>query len=91
MSQPQTTNERFGISPEELIALARTDFATFVELVFPILHDGKSIKYAPYIDFICGLMMRSGQPNRLRIIVNMPPGYMKSLLISVLFVAWRLG
>jgi predicted phage terminase large subunit-like protein len=91
MSQPQTSNERFGFSPEQLIALARTDFATFVELVFPILHDGKSIKYAPYIDFVCCLMMGAGQPSRLRIIVNMPPGYMKSLLISVLFVAWRLG
>ena len=91
MSQPQTTNERFCFSLEQLIALARTDSAIFVELMFPILHDGQSIKYAPYIDFVCGLMMRSGRPKLLRIIVNMPPGYMKSMLISVLFVAWRLG
>jgi hypothetical protein len=87
MSQSQTTDELLGFSPEQLIALARTDFANFVELMFPVLHDGKSIKYAPYIDFICCLLMRRGRPDRLRIIVNMPPGYMKSLLISVLFVA----
>jgi hypothetical protein len=74
-----------------LIAQARTDFATFVELMFPILHNGKRLKYAPYIDFICCLLIGSGQPHRLRIVVNMPPGYMKSLLISVLFVAWSLG
>jgi hypothetical protein len=91
MSQPQTSDQPTTFPPELFIALARTDFATFVEFMFPILHNGKSMKYAPYIELVCGLLMRSGQPDRLRIIVNMPPGYMKSLLISVLFVAWRLG
>ena len=91
MGQPQTSDQPTTFPPELFIALARTEFATFVELMFPILHNGKSMKYAPYIDYICGLLMSSGEPDLLRIIVNMPPGYMKSLLISVLFVAWRLG
>jgi hypothetical protein len=26
-----------------------------------------------------------------RVIVNLPPGYMKSMLISIMYVAWRLG
>jgi hypothetical protein len=47
MSQSQTTDERLGFSPEQLMALARDDFSIFVELMFPILHDGQSIKHAP--------------------------------------------
>ncbi len=91
MGQPQASEQSVGFSQAELIALARVNFAIFVELMFPILHNGQSIKYAPYIDYLCSFLMRCGQPDRLRIIVNMPPGYMKSLLISVLFVAFRLG
>ncbi len=47
---------------------------------------------APYVEVIVeGLMnARSGGPNR-RLIFNLPAGHMKSLLISILFTAWRLG
>jgi phage terminase large subunit-like protein len=79
------------ITQEQLIAMARGDFGIFVELMFPLLHDGQPLKHAPYIDLVCHVLMRCGQRYRNRVIVNMPPGYMKSLLISVLFVAWRLG
>ena len=79
------------LAAEHLIALAREDFFVFVMLMFPILHGGEKLKHAPYIDYVCYELWRCGAPHRRRVIFNMPPGYMKSLLISVLYVAWRLG
>jgi phage terminase large subunit-like protein len=79
------------LAAEHLIALAREDFLVFVMLMFPILHGGEKLKHAPYIDYVCYELWRCGAPHRRRVIFNMPPGYMKSMLISVLYVAWRLG
>jgi hypothetical protein len=72
MSQAEHSADRVAFTPEELIALARGDFEIFVELMFPVLHGGETLKHASYLDYVCY-------------------GYMKSLLISVLYVAWRLG
>ena len=81
-----------GLSGRDLVPLARVDFLVFIVLMFPELHDGKRMIPAPYVEVIVeGLMnARSGGPNR-RLIFNLPPGHMKSLLISILFTAWRLG
>ena len=67
------------------------DFLVFVVLMFPELHDGKAMIPALYVDFIAEALMntRTGGPRQL--IFNLPPGHMKSLLISVLYSAWRLG
>ena len=75
----------------DLIAPARVDFFVFAILMFPVLHDTKEMIPAPYVEVIAeGLMnTRRGGPQRL--IYNLPPGHMKSLLISILYTAWRLG
>ncbi len=91
MTQSEKPNEGSALTQEHLIALARGDFFVFVLLMFPLLHGGQLMKQAPYIEWVCYVLTRCGVPQRRRVIVNMPPGYMKSLLISVLFVAWRLG
>ena len=81
-----------GLSGRDLVPLARVDFLVFIVLMFPELHDGKRMIPAPYVEVIVeGLMnARSGGPNR-RLIFNLPPGHMKSLLISILFHRLALG
>lgn len=37
---------------EALVAFARADFWCFIELMFPVLHPGKDLVYAPYRDGI---------------------------------------
>jgi hypothetical protein len=91
MSPTEQSADRVAFTPEELIALARGDFTIFVELMSPVLHGGETLKHVPYLDYVCYELWRSGAPHRRGVIFNMPPGYMKSLLISVLYVAWRLG
>jgi hypothetical protein len=75
----------------DLYAVARRDFGTFVELAFPILHPGKKLVHAAYLDVLIALMESCAAGRKDRVIVNLPPGYMKSMLISIMYVAWRLG
>jgi predicted phage terminase large subunit-like protein len=74
-----------------LIQLARIDFGTFAVLLFPVLHGGKNMVPASYINLIVEVMMRTTNGGKKRLIFNLPPGYMKSTLITVLYTAWRLG
>ena len=74
----------------DLYDLARCDFGTFVELAFPILHPGKKLVHAPYLDVLVALLEGCAAGRKDRVIVNLPPGYMKSMLISIMYVAWRL-
>jgi phage terminase large subunit-like protein len=76
---------------EDLYASARGDFGTFVELAFPILHPCKKFAHAAYLDVLFALMEDCAAGREPRVIVNLPPGFMKSMLISIMYVAWRLG
>lgn len=75
----------------DLVAAARKDFWVFVELVFPVLHGGKGLVYAPYMDVLACVLESCARREKRRIIVNLPPRHLKSMLISILYVAWRLG
>ena len=79
------------LSQDDFVMLARVDFGAFVVLLFPELHDGKEMIFAPYVDVMVEALMRTTSGGRQRIIFNLPPGYMKSLLVSVLYTAWRMG
>jgi hypothetical protein len=87
----------FRKSPHEipiasyLIALARLDFSVFFELAFPVLHPGKKLIHAPYIDLIAAVLTRIAEGKYRRAVINLPPGYMKSMMVSVMYTAWRLG
>ena len=40
----------------DLYELARISFSTFVELCFPVLHPGETLKHADYIDLLTHLL-----------------------------------
>ena len=80
-----------GLAWSDLIAPARIDFGIFVLLMFGVLHSGKSLVPAEYIYLIVEVLMNSTKGGYRRIIFNLPPGYMKSLLVSVMYTAWRMG
>ena len=79
MNLPLSPEPPFVLKPgdlDELFALAREDFVTFVVLVFSELHHGKDLKPAPYIEVIAELLMDVEDGRERRLIVNMPPGFM---------------
>ncbi len=80
-----------SLRQSELDALARNSFPAFAELAFPTLHPGRDYVHAPYLEVMGELLMRVEEGARRRVIINLPPRHMKSMLCSVLFPAWYLG
>jgi predicted phage terminase large subunit-like protein len=86
-----TSDAAKALTIKDLIAAARLDFGIFVTLLFPVLHGGKNMVIASYVDLIVEMLMLTTAGGDQRVIFNLPPGYMKSILVSVLYTAWRMG
>jgi hypothetical protein len=56
-----------------------------------VLHSGQRLVYAPYLELMAEVLMGTGEGGYRRVIFNLPPRHMKSMIVSVLYVAWRLG
>ena len=74
-----------------LRALLRIDLRYFVWMVFLTVSPGG--RYLPnwHIDAIVHQLMRIHRGQNHRLIVNQPPRSLKSIAVSVAYVAWRLG
>lgn len=80
-----------GLQVPDLLDLARFDFWCFVELMFDVLHPGKKLIFAPYLELLATVLCRVEGGKYRRMLVNLPPRHMKSVITSVLFTAWCLG
>lgn len=74
-----------------LDAAARADFGIFAERIFPLINGGDSMAYNWHIDAIAHDLDLVRLGKSLRLIINLPPRNLKSILVSVAWVAWRLG
>lgn len=69
---------------------ARRSLAEFVKLFWPVVEPGIPLRWNWHIDAICEHLEAVGEPNGIqRLLINVPPGHMKSLLVSVMWPAWR--
>jgi len=88
--------ERLSRDTEQIRARCQT-LAGFVREAWRVLEPGQPYIHGWHIDAICahleaitnGVFLAAGQSNRL--VINVPPGTMKSLLVSVLWPAWEWG
>lgn len=71
--------------------IASRSFAEFAKMAWPVLEPSTQIKWGWALDAICAHLeaVHRGEINRL--LINVPPGMMKSLLTGVLFPAWEWG
>ncbi len=76
---------------ELLDALAAEDLRLFAELAFPLIEPGKVLTPSWHIDHIAWLLGEVVEGRERRVVVNVPPRSLKSILISVIFVAFVLG
>ena len=88
---PVKTIDAARPSYSDVIALARHDFWVFVELVFEVLHPGQQLVFAAYLEVLAEALMGASCGRHRRLIFNLPPRHLKSMMISVLYVAWLLG
>ncbi|MGC1891880.1 MAG: hypothetical protein WA709_38365, partial [Stellaceae bacterium] len=83
------TEERLSL--DEYRALLRRDFVSFAQRCFHELNPKTRFAMGWHLEIIAAKLMavRGGEIQRL--IVNLPPRHLKSLLASVAFPAWCLG
>ncbi len=72
-------------------AILRQDFASFLAKVFAEVSGGDQFIPNWHIDTIAWELEQIMRGNNMRLIVTMPPRYLKSIAISVAWPAWMLG
>lgn len=83
------------LSKNDLINIEREyctrRLAHFAKLAWPILEPGATLKWGWALDLMCEHLeaVTAGQIKRL--LINVPPGFMKSLLTGVIWPAWEWG
>src|SRR2546423_12190203 len=71
--------------------LLRRDFATFAGRCFQDLNPQTDLAMNWHLDVIAAKLTAVRQGTIRRLIINLPPRHLKSLLASIAFPAWCLG
>lgn len=72
-------------------AVLASDLVAFLEKVYPEINPGGTLYLADYIEYLADALDRVGNGQDRRVIVNMPPRHLKSILLSIVWPAWILG
>ncbi|MDQ6867057.1 MAG: hypothetical protein M3178_01065 [Pseudomonadota bacterium] len=75
---------------ELLKAVYTVDLNSFVERSFGVLEPGNQFMPAAYLERLSAALMQVDARKVTRLIVNMPPRHLKSIVTSVVFPAWLL-
>jgi hypothetical protein len=79
------------LTPGEYHALLRCDFVSFAQRCFRELNPRTHFAMGWHIEIIAAKLTGLHGGKIRRLIINLPPRYLKSLLVSVAFPAWCLG
>lgn len=71
--------------------LMRRDFRAFLRKAFPSIRGGDPISWNWHLDAIAHELDRIDRGENQRLLVTLPPRNLKSIAISVAWVAWMLG
>jgi predicted phage terminase large subunit-like protein len=74
-----------------LRAILRTDLPFFIRKVFATISPGETYLHNWHVDAIAHQLMRVHSGEGRRLLINQPPRSLKSICVSVAYVAWLLG
>jgi predicted phage terminase large subunit-like protein len=87
-----TPDQIRNVGPEALekvrAELARRSFAEYVKQAWPVIEPGTPLVWGWVIDAICEHLEACNDGQIKRLVINVPPGSMKSKLTSVLWPTW---
>lgn len=69
----------------------RRSLSEFVKGAFKIVSPNDVYIHSWYIDLICEHLMNCYERKTTKLIVNIPPRHMKSIIVNIAFPAWLLG
>ena len=68
---------------------AKRNLKAFVRTAWPLVEPDTPLAWNWHLDVLCDLLADVTEGRRNRLVINVPPGTMKSLLISVFWPAWE--
>ena len=74
-----------------LRAFLRTELRFFIRKVFTTVSPGETYLHNWHVDAIAHQLMRVRSSESRRLLINQPPRSLKSICVSVAYVAWLLG
>src|SRR6266851_3454589 len=74
-----------------LRAILRTELAFFIRKVFATISPGETYLHNWHVDAIAHQLMRVHSGEGRRLLINQPPRSLKSICVSVAYVAWLVG
>ena len=80
-----------NLSPDEYDAILRSDLGYFAERCFCELNPQTEFLTNWHIEVIAAKLAAVREGEIRRLIINLPPRHLKSLMASVAFPAWCLG
>src|SRR5437899_6929368 len=69
----------------------KADLLAFLEGAFPVVDNRWQLELAPYLEYLVSELTGVAHGLETRLIINLPPRHLKSVLVSTVFVAWVLG
>lgn len=72
-------------------AVLKNDLLAFLEGAFPVVDNRWGLEVAPYLEYLVSELTGIAEGRETRLIINLPPRHLKSVLSSIVFVAWLLG
>ena len=79
------------LTVEEYRSILRVDFVSFIERAFYELNPQTTLLMANYIELLAAKLEACRLGTCRRLIINIPPRYLKSHCASIAFAAWLLG
>lgn len=81
-------HERHQLQHDIGAALAILNLADFVHWAWPIVEPHSPLVWNWHIDLICDALMGVTRGEIRELVINIPPGHMKSLLVDVFWPSW---
>lgn len=68
---------------------AGINLATFMRAAWRLLEPRRELRWNWHLDVLCSVLERVTRGEIKRVVINIPPGYMKSMLVSVFWPSWE--
>jgi hypothetical protein len=79
------------VSRADLNRLLRDDFAFFLMKAFQTINPNETLAWTWHLDGICHAILGVAHEDGARLVITIPPRHLKSITVSVAFVAWMMG
>lgn len=86
-----STAELLAAADDAEMELCRRSLSAFAKRAWPILEPATDLKWGWALDAICERLEAVSAGETRRLLMNVPPGSMKSLLTGVIWPAWEWG